>query len=30
MNQWISFISQYELSKVEMIKYKVSDVTNNK
>ena len=30
MDQWISFISQYELSKVEITKYNVSVVTNNK
>ena len=30
MDQLISFISQYELSKVEIIKYKISVVTNNK
>ena len=30
MDQWISFISQYKLSKVEIIKYKFSVVTNNK
>ena len=30
MDQWISFISQYEWSKVEISKSKVSIVTNNK
>ena len=29
MDQWISFISLYELSKVEIRKYKLSVVTNN-
>ena len=30
MVQWISFIRQYELSKVEISKYKVNTATNNK
>ena len=30
MDQWIYFISQYELSEVDISKYKVSVVANNK
>ena len=30
MDKWISFISQYELSEIEISKSKVSVVTNNK
>ena len=30
MDQWIFFISQHELTKVQIIKFKVADVTNDK
>ena len=29
-DQWISFISQHELTKVQIIKFKVAAVPNNK